>query len=111
MSSSSLRERDEIDEKSTSDINMIKMKKKRNDDMKTIKCLRAKIILITELHKFKTKKIMNVLDQLIKTSCVTRINDFLSTLKLIQTTKKLKKITTRLKKIVEKKIHQEKNNT
>ena len=53
--------------KSTSDINMIKIKKKRNDNKKTIKDLRAKIILIAKLYKLKAKKMMNVLDQLIKT--------------------------------------------
>ena len=44
MSSSSLRERDEIDAKSMSNVNTIEIKKKRNDDAKTIKDLRAKII-------------------------------------------------------------------
>ena len=44
MLSSSLREREKIDAKSTSDINTIKMKKKRNDDAKTVKDLRAKVI-------------------------------------------------------------------
>ena len=44
MSSSSSRERDEVDEKSTSDVNTIEIKKKRNDDAKTMKDLRAKII-------------------------------------------------------------------
>ena len=44
MSSSSLRERDDVDAKSTSDTNTMKMKKKRSDDAKTMKDLRAKII-------------------------------------------------------------------
>ena len=35
--SSSLRERDEIDAKSTSDVNTIKIKKKHSDDAKTVK--------------------------------------------------------------------------
>ena len=103
MSSSSLRRRDEIDAKSTSDINTIEIKKKRNDNAKTIKDLRAKIIQIARLYKLKVKKIMSAFDQLIKTSRVTRIDDVLSKLKSISTIKKLKKITTRLKKIVEKK--------
>ena len=90
---------------------MIEVKKKRNDEVKTIKALRAKIILIAELYKFKAKKMMSVLDRLIKTSRVTCTNDVLSTFKSTSTIKKLKKITTRLKKIVEKKkIHKEKNN-
>ena len=36
--------RDEIDEKSTSDVNTIEMKKKRNENAKTVKDLRAKMI-------------------------------------------------------------------
>ena len=112
ISSSSLRERDEIDAKSTSDVNSIKMKKKRSDDAKTIKDLRAKIIQITRLYKLRTEKIMSAFDQLIKASRVTRTNDVLSTLKSTLTIKKLKKMTTRLKKIVEKKkTHREKSNT
>ena len=103
MSSSSSRERDEIDEKSTSDVNTIEIKKKRNDDVKTTKDLHAKIILIIELYEFKIKKMMSVLDQLIKTTRVTRINDALSTLKSSSTIKKLKKITKQLKKVVKKK--------
>ena len=103
ISSSSLRKRDEIDAKSTSNINTIKMKKKRSDDAKIMKDLRAKIIQIARLYEFKTKKMMNVLDQLIKASRVTRTNDVSSTLKSTSTIKKLKKMTTRLKKIVEKK--------
>ena len=62
MSSTSLRERDEIDAKSTSDINTMKIKKKRNDDAKKMKNLRAKIIQIARLYKFKAKKMMSVLD-------------------------------------------------
>ena len=62
ISSSSLRKRDEIDAKSTSDANMIEMKKKRSDNDKTMKKLRAKILLIAELYEFKAKKMMNVLD-------------------------------------------------
>ena len=55
---------------------------------------------------------MSVLDQLIKTSRVTRTNDNVSTFRSTSTIKKLKKITTRLKRIVEKKkTHREKNNT
>ena len=103
MLSSSLRERDEIDAKSTSDANMIEMKKKRNDSNKTMKKLRAKIILIAELYKSKTKEMMSVLDQLIKTSRVTRANDVSSVFKSTKTIKKLKKVTTRLKKIAKKK--------
>ena len=111
MSSSSSRERDEIDEKSTSDVNTIEVKRKRSDDVKTMKDLRAKMILIAELYEFKAKKMMNVLDQLIKTARVTCTNDVFSTFKSTSTIKKLKKITTRLKKIAEKKkTHKEKNN-
>ena len=62
ISSSSSRERDEIDEKSTSDINTIEMKKKRNDDAKTIKNLHAKMIQIAKLYELKAKKMMSVLD-------------------------------------------------
>ena len=62
MSSSSLRERDEIDAKSTSDVNTMKIKKKRNDDAKTMKDLRAKIIQIARLYELKAKKMMNILD-------------------------------------------------
>ena len=62
MSSSSLRERDEIDAKSTSDVNTIEMKKKRSDDTKTVKDLRAKIIQIARLYELRAKKIMSVLD-------------------------------------------------
>ena len=91
---------------------MIEIKKKRNDNEKTIKDLRAKTILIIELYKLKAKKIINVFDQLIKTSRVTCTNNVFSMLKSTQTIKKLKKMTTRLKKIVEKKkISQEKSNT
>ena len=112
ISSSSLRERDEIDEKSTSDINIVEMKKKRSDDAKTMKDLRAKMIQIAELYEFKAKKMMSAFDQLIKTSRVTRTNDVSTTLKSTSTIKKLKKMTTRLKKIVEKKkTHREKSNT
>ena len=112
MSSSSLRERDDIHAKSTSDVNTIEMKKKRNDDAKTMKDLRARIIQITKLYEFRTKKMMNAFDQLIKTSRITRTNDVSSTLKSISTIKKLKKMTTRLKKIIEKKkTHREKSNT
>ena len=112
MSSSSSRERDEIDAKSTSDINTIEMKKKRNDNAKTMKDLRAKMIQIAKFYELKAKKIMSALDQLIKTSRVTRTNDDSSTLKSTSTIKKLKKMTTRLKKIVEKKkTHREKSNT
>ena len=112
MSFSSLRERDEIDAKSTSDVNTIEMKKKRNDDAKTMKDLRAKIIQIAWLYEFRAKKMTSALDQLIKTSRVTRTNDVLSTLKSTSTIKKLKKMTTRLKKIAKKKkTHREKNNT
>ena len=111
MSSLSLRRRDEIDAKSTNDVNTIEMKKKRNDNAKTVKDLRAKIIQIARLHELKAKKIMSALDELIKTSRVTRTNNILSTLKSISTIKILKKIITRLKKIVEKKkTHREKNN-
>ena len=110
ISSSSSRERDKIDAKSTSDINIIEIKKKRSDNEKTMKDLRAKTILIIELYKFRAKKMMNVRDQLIKTSRVTCSIDALSMLTSIQTIKKLKKITTRLKKVVEKKkTHQEKH--
>ena len=112
MSSSSSRERDEIDERSTSDVNTIEMKKKRNDDAKTMKDLRAKMIQIAKLYEFKAKKMTSALDQLIKTSRVTRINDVSTTLKSTSTIKKLKKMTARSKKIVEKKkTHQEKSNT
>ena len=100
MSSSSLRERDEIDAKSTSDVNTIEMKKKRNDNDKTMKNLRAKIIFIAELYEFKTKEKMSTLDQLIKTSRVTCTNDVSSIFKSTKTIKKLKEMTTRLKKIV-----------
>ena len=62
MSSSSLREREEIDAKSTSVINTIEMKKKRNDDAKTMKDLRAKIIQIAKLYEFKAKKMMSAFD-------------------------------------------------
>ena len=110
-SSSSLRERDEIDEKSTNDVNIVEIKKKRSDDAKTMKDLRAKMIQIAELYELKTKKIINAFDQLIKTSRVTRTNDVSATLKSTSTIKKLKKMTTRLKKIVEKKTHREKSNT
>ena len=112
MSSSSSRRRDEIDERSTSDVNTIEMKKKRSDDAKTVKDLRAKMIQIVELYEFRAKKMTNALDQLIKTSRITRTNDVSTTLKSTSTIKKLKKMTTRLKKIVEKKkTHREKNNT
>ena len=112
MSSSSLRKRDEIDAKSTSDANMIEMKKKRNDNDKTMKELRAKIILITEFYEFRAKKMMSVRDQLIKTSRVTRANDVSSVFKSIKTIKKLKEMTTRLKKIAKKKkTYQKKSNT
>ena len=112
MSSSSLRERDEIDAKSTSDVNTIQIKKKRSDDAETMKDLRAKIIQIARLYELKTKKIMSVFDQLIKASRVTRTNDVSSTLKSTSTIKKLKKMTARLKKIAEKeKTHREKSNT
>ena len=88
------------------------MKKKRNDNEKTMRDLRAKTILIAKLYKLKAKKMMNILDQLIRTSRATCTDDVLSMLKLIQTIKKLKKLTTNLKKIVEKKeILQKKNNT
>ena len=98
----SLRERDEIDAKSTNDINIIKIEKKRSDNEKTMKNLRAKIILIARLYKFKAKKIMSVLDKLIKISRVTRI----------ELIKKLKEMTTRLKKIAKKKkAYQKKSNT
>ena len=94
MSSSLLRERDEIDAKSTSDVNTIEMKKRRSDNDKTMKDLRAKVILIAKLYEFKVKEMMNVLDQLIKISRVTRTNDVSSTFKSTKTIKKLKKITT-----------------
>ena len=111
MSSSSLRRRDEIDAKSTSDVNTIEMKKKSSDNDKTMKDLRAKIILIIELYEFRTKEMMSVLDQLIKTSRVTRTNDVSSMFKSTKTIKKLKKMTTRLKKIVKKKkTYQKKSN-
>ena len=112
ISSSSLRERDDVDAKSTSDVNTIEIKKKRSDDAKTVKDLRAKIIQIARLYKLRAKKIMSALDQLIKASRVTRTDDVLSTLKSTSMIKKLKKMTARLKKIVEKKkTHREKNNT
>ena len=112
MLSSSLRERDEIHAKSTSDANMIEIKKKRSDNDKTVKELRAKIILIAELYKFRAKKMMNVLDQLIKTSRVTRANDVSSVFKSTKTIKKLKEVTTRLKKIAKKKkTYQKKSST
>ena len=112
MSSSSLRERDEIDAKSTSDTNMIEMKKKCSDNDKTMKELRAKIILIAKLYEFKAKKIISVLDQLIKTSRVTRANDVSFVFKSTKTIKKLKEVTTRLKRIAKKKkTYQKKNNT
>ena len=112
MSSSSLRERDEIDAKSTSDINTIEMKKKRSDNDKTVKDLRAKIILIAELYEFKVKEMISVFDQLIKTSRVTRTNDVSSMFKSTKTIKKLKEMTTRLKKIAKKKkVCQKKSNT
>ena len=95
MSSSSLRERDEVDAKSTSDVNMIEMKKKRSDNDKTMKDLRARVILIAELYEFRTKEMMSVLDQLIKTSRVTRANDVSFVFKSTNTIKKLKKMTTR----------------
>ena len=103
MSSSSLRERDEIDAKSSNDVNMIEMKKKRNDKDKRVKDLRAKIILIAELYKFRAKKMISVLDQLIKTSRVTRASDVSSVFKSTKTIKKLKEMTTRFKKIAKKK--------
>ena len=112
MSSSSLRERDEIDAKSTSDVNTIEMKKRRSDNDKTMKDLRAKVILIAELYEFRAKEMMSVLDQLIKTSRVTRANDVSSVFKSTKTIKKLKEMTTRLKKIAKKKkACQKKNNT
>ena len=112
MSSLSLRDRDEIDAKSTSDVNTIKIKKKRNDDAKIMKDLRAKIIQIAKLYELKAKKMMSALDQLIKTSRVTRTNDVSTTFKSTSTIKKLKKMTARLKKIAEKKkTHREKSNT
>ena len=111
MSSSSSRERDEVDERSTSDVNTIEMKKKRSDDAKTMKDLRAKMIQIAELYELKAKKMTNALDQLIKTSRVTRTNDVSSTLKSTSTIKKLKKMITRLKKIVEKKKQIERKTT
>ena len=103
MSSSSLRRRGEIDAKSTSDANMIEMKKKRNDNDKTMKELRAKILLIAELYEFRAKEMMSVFDQLIKTSRVTRANDAHFVFKSTKTIKKLKEVTTRLKRIVKKK--------
>ena len=112
ISSSSLRGRDEIDAKSTSDVNITEIKKKRNDNDKIVKDLRAKIILTAELYEFKTKKMINVLDQLIKTSRVTRTNDASSMFKSTKIIKKLKEMTTRLKKIVKRKeTYQKKNNT
>ena len=112
ISSSSLRERDEIDAKSTSDVNIIEMKKKRSDNDKTAKDLRAKIILIAKLYEFRTKEMMSVLDQLIKTSRVTRAKDVYSVFKSTKTIKKLKEMTTRLKKIAKKKkTYQKKDNT
>ena len=111
ISSSSLRERDEIGAKSTSDANMIEMKKKRNVNDKIVKELRAKIILIAKLYEFKTKEMMSVLDQLIKTSRVTRANDASFVFKSTKTIKKLNKMTTRLKRIAKnKKTYQKKNN-
>ena len=103
MSSSSLRERDEIDAKSTSDANMIEMKKKRSDNDKTMKELRAKTLLIAELYESRAKEMMSVLDQLIKTSRVTRANDVSFVFKSTKTIKKLKEVTTRLKRIAKKK--------
>ena len=82
---------------------MIEMKKKRSDNDKTIKELRAKIILIAELYEFRAKEMMNVLDQLIKISRVTRANDVSSVFKSTKTIKELKEMTTRLKKIAKKK--------
>ena len=111
MSSSLLRKRDEIDAKSMSDVNTMKMKKKRSDDAKIVKDLRAKMIQIARLCKLRTKKMMIAFDQLIKTSRVSRTNDVSSTLKSTSTIKKLKKMTARLKKIIEKeKTHREKSN-
>ena len=77
------------------------MKKKRNDDAKIVKDLRARIIQIARLYELKTEKMMSALDQLIKASRVTRTDDVSSTLKSISTIKKLKKMITRLKKIAE----------
>ena len=112
MLSSSLRERDENDAKSTSDVNTIEMKKKRNDSNKTVKDLRPKIMLIAELYEFKAKEMMSVLDQLIKASRVTRTNDVSSMFKSTKAIKKLKEMTTRLKKIAKKKkACQKKSNT
>ena len=112
ISSSSLRERDEIDAKSTSDVNMIEVKKKRNDNDKTMKDSYTKIILIAELSESRVKEMINVLDQLIKTSRVTRTNDASSVFKSIKTIKKLKEMTTRLKKIAKKKkTYEKKSNT
>ena len=109
---SSLRERDEIDAKSTSDVNTIEIKKKRNDNNKTMNYLRAKIILIAEFYEFKIEEMIIVLDELIKTSRVTRTNDVSLMFKLIKTIKKLKEITTRLKKIaIKKKVYQKNSNT
>ena len=88
------------------------MKKKRNDNDKIIKELRAKIILIAKLYEFRAKEIMSVLDQLIKTSRVTRANDVSSVFKSTKTIKKLKEMTTRLKRIAKKKkTYQKKSNT
>ena len=103
MSSSSSRERDEIDAKSTSDVNTIEMKKKRNHNLKTMKILCVKLILILELYEFKAKKMMNFLDQLMKRTRITRTIDVSSRLKSTQTIRKLKKMTTNLKKIIIKK--------
>ena len=112
MSSSSLRRRDEIDAKSTSDVNTIEMKKRRSDNDKTMKDLRAKVILIAELYESKIEEMMSVLDQLIKASRVTRTNDVSSMFKSTKTIKKLKEMTTRLKKIAKKKkACQKKSNT
>ena len=107
MSSSSSRERDEVDERSTSDVNTIEMKKKRSDDAKTVKDLRAKMIQIVELYEFRAKKMTNALDQLIKTSRITRTNDVSTTFKSTSTIRKLKKMTARLKKIVKKNTSRE----
>ena len=77
-----------------------------------MKDLDAKIILIAKLYEFKAKQMMNVLDQLIKTSRVTRMNDVSIVFKSTKRIKKLKEMTTRLKKIVKKKkTYQKKSNT
>ena len=78
-------------------------KKKRNDNVKTMRNLRAKMILIIELYEFKVKILINVFDQLIETTRVACINNIFITFKLISTIKKLKKITTQLKQILKKK--------